>query len=71
MCILIGVALTGTEHLAFPQDPIYDFCAFFAILSYISPGRSWFSAPVVEHKIVARVLERAWRCFTGFYDKFS
>ena len=67
---LIGLALTGIEHLAFPQDPIFDFCAFFDILGYFSPRRSRFSAPFVEQKIIARVFMRAQRCFTGFYDNF-
>ena len=56
---LIGLALTAIEHLAFPQDPIFDFCAFFDILGDFSPRSSRFSAPFVEHKIVARVFVRA------------
>ena len=66
---LIGLASTGTEHVAFPQDPIFDFCAFFDVLGEFSPRSSRFSAPFVEPKIVARVFVRAQRCFTGFYDK--
>ena len=58
-CLLISLAQTGNEHLAFPRDPIFHFCAFFDILAELSPRSSRFSAPFSVHKNVARVLMRA------------
>ena len=70
MCTLIGLAPSGTEHLAFLQDPIFTICSLFAILGSFSPRKSRFSAPNMEDEIVARVLRRTQICFTDFYDKF-
>ena len=69
-CTLIGLAPSGTEHLAFSQDPIFTFCSLFAILGSFSPRKSRFSAPNMQDEIVARVLRRTQICFTDFYDEF-
>ena len=66
----VGLAKTGTEHLAFPRDSLFHFCYLLANLRYFSLRKSRFIAPTVEHEIVARDCRRAWRSFTGSYDKF-